>query len=399
MFKTLIAMICSALLLDAQSPLGEAALLELFGRQSPIEREQAARVRAVRAAAAGRTLYSNPVASYSREGAGLTEFFQVEQSLPINGRLRLLRQAAGEEAAAAEADGAAQLWRVRSDLRLGFYRLLAAQDREAAHEESLREIGEILRILEVREKEGEGSKLDRLRMQRERADLRSELGTARALRQELRAALLAFLPAEARLDRVSGDFSTPVALAEEAALVARAMAARPELAAEARRAGQLGLEQQAAARLRYPDPTFSAGLKRADGPNAGVLNGPVVSLRVPLPVFQQGKTEVARLSAEQDRLAARRQILVQQIRSQVGGLRSLLAESMAARDAYAAELERDGSEMLRIATLAYQEGEIPILQLIDAYRTQRLGQLRLLELRLAAKESQIELERTLGEGL
>jgi outer membrane protein, heavy metal efflux system len=399
MFKTFLAIFCTALSLDAQSPIGETALLELFARQSPIEREQAARVRAVRAAAAGRTLYSNPVASYSREGAGLTEFFQVEQSLPLNGRLRLLRQAAGEEVAAAEADGAAQLWRIRGDLRLGFYRLLAAQEREAAYEESRREIGEILRVLELREKEGEGSKLDRLRMQRERADLRSELGTARALRQELRATLLAFLPEATLVERVAGDFATPSTLPEKAALVARALAARAELAAEARRAGQLGLEAQAAERLRYPDPTFSGGLKRADASNPGVLNGPVFSLRMPLPVFQQGKTELARLGAEQDRLAARRQILVQKIRSQVGGLRGLMAESAAARDAYASELDRDGREMLRIATLAYQEGEIPILQLIDAYRTQRLGQLRLLGLRLAAKESQIELERTLGEGL
>lgn len=377
----------------------EATLLDLFVRQSPQQREQTARVRALRAAAQGRTLYSNPAFTYSRESAGFTEFLQIEQTLPVNGRLRLLRQAAAEEVAAAEAEGTGQIWQGQSQLRLNFYRLLAGQQREKIYQESLKEIDEILRILRLREREGEGSKLDRLRMQRERADLQSELGTARALRQELRAAVLAFLPEGAAMEAVVGDFSTPKGFPDESALVARALTARADLAAETRRSVQLSVEQQAAGRLRYPEPTVSAGLKRAAGFPAGTLNGPVFSLRVPLPIFQQGQTEVARLGAEQERLAARRQILVQQIRSHVGGLRSLLEESAAARDAYAEELERDGREMLSIATLAYQEGEIPILQLIDAFRTQRVGQLRLLGLRQAAKESQIELERTMGERL
>lgn len=397
--KNISILFCVALTLRGQAPLEESALVDLFVRQSPQQREQTARVRALRAAAQGRTLYSNPALTYTRESAGFTEFFQIEQTLPMTGRLRLLRQAAAEEAAAAEAEGAGQLWQGQAQLRLSFYRLLAAQQRETIYQESLKEIDEILRILRLREQEGEGSKLDRLRMQRERADLQSELATARALRQELRAAVRAFLPDSLGVEAVTGDFATPKGLPEEVELVGRALSARGDLASEIRRSAQLNVEQQAAGRLRYPEPTLSAGLKRAAGFPAGTLNGPVFSLRVPLPVFQQGQTEVARLGAEQERVAARRQILVQQIRSQVIGLRSLLEESAAARDAYASELERDGREMLSIASLAYQEGEIPILQLIDAFRTQRLGQLRLLGLRQAAKESQIELERTMGERL
>lgn len=397
--KNISIVFCVALTLRGQAPLEESALVDLFVRQSPQQREQTARVRALRAAAQGRTLYSNPALTYTRESAGFTEFFQIEQTLPMTGRLRLLRQAAAEEAAAAEAEGAGQLWQGQAQLRLSFYRLLAAQQRETIYQESLKEIDEILRILRLREQEGEGSKLDRLRMQRERADLQSELATARALRQELRAAVRAFLPDSLGVEAVTGDFATPKGLPEEVELVGRALSARGDLASEIRRSAQLNVEQQAAGRLRYPEPTLSAGLKRAAGFPAGTLNGPVFSLRVPLPVFQQGQTEVARLGAEQERVAARRQILVQQIRSQVIGLRSLLEESAAARDAYASELERDGREMLSIASLAYQEGEIPILQLIDAFRTQRLGQLRLLGLRQAAKESQIELERTMGERL
>jgi cobalt-zinc-cadmium efflux system outer membrane protein len=49
--------------------------------------------------------------------------------------------------------------------------------------------------------------------------------------------------------------------------------------------------------------------------------------------------------------------------------------------------------------VAYQEGEIGILQLLDAYRTQRQAQLRMLEIQAAVKEAQIELERVVGEEL
>ena len=43
------------------------------------------------AEARGRPLYANPRVSYSRESAGFTEFFQAEQTLPVTGRLQLLR--------------------------------------------------------------------------------------------------------------------------------------------------------------------------------------------------------------------------------------------------------------------------------------------------------------------
>jgi len=52
---------------------------------------------------------------------------------------------------------------------------------------------------------------------------------------------------------------------------------------------------------------------------------------------------------------------------------------------------------VRIANVAYQEGEIGILQLPDAYRLQRQEQLRLIAIQAAVKEVQIEVERVAGE--
>ena len=56
-----------------------------------------------------------------------------------------------------------------------------------------------------------------------------------------------------------------------------------------------------------------------------------------------------------------------------------------------------GADLSRITRLAYQEGEVGILELLDSYRVTRQSLLRLLELEALAKEAQVELDRAVGE--
>jgi outer membrane protein, heavy metal efflux system len=108
---------------------------------------------------------------------------------------------------------------------------------------------------------------------------------------------------------------------------------------------------------------------------------------------------VARYSAEQQRVTARMQLLSQQIRAAVEGTARAFNVRVRARDRYRQELADSGAQLIRMATVAYQEGETGILQLLDAYRTQRQAQLRMLEIQATVKEAQIELERVVGEEL
>jgi cobalt-zinc-cadmium efflux system outer membrane protein len=160
---------------------------------------------------------------------------------------------------------------------------------------------------------------------------------------------------------------------------------------------QFRLEQQAAERLRIPEPVFNAGLKRADVGQNRSATGPVVGISVPLPLFNKGQAEVARFAAEQERVSARLQILSQRIRANIEGTVRAFNVRVQARDSYRKELADSGPELIRIATIAYQEGEIGILQLLDSYRSQRQAQLRMLDIQSAVKEAQIELERVVGE--
>ena len=159
----------------------EQRVIERFLDQSPYVREARARSEAVRAESAGRTLLPNPSAVLSREGAGYAGFYQIEQRLPITGRRGLLKQAGVAAVGATEAESAALLWSLRSDVRLAFYRLLTSQRREAAIGDGLRDLEEVIRVLRTREQEGEGSRYDRLRAERELAEYRSQMAMARPM--------------------------------------------------------------------------------------------------------------------------------------------------------------------------------------------------------------------------
>jgi len=375
----------------------EAIVVQKFLEQSPHAREVRARVAVAEAERRGRTLYSNPSFNYSHEGAGRTEFFQAEAALPITGRLNFLRQAGAAMVRATEADGAFSLWQARSSLRQAFYRALAAEQSERIYAAGLKEIGNVIRVLAEREREGEGTKFDRLRAERERAEMLAELALFRAAAAVERSHLLAFLPEGIQLTAVSGQLEPPPLALDTAELTRRALAIREDYRAELRRQEQYGLEQRAAERLRYPEPIVNAGLKRADVGQSGLVNGPVIGITVPLPLFNKGQAEVARFSAERDRATARLEGLARQIRAAIDGAVQAFTIRQQARDEYRSQLAESGPELVRIATVAYQEGEIGILQLLDAYRVQRQAQLRLIEIQAAVKGAQIEVERVVGE--
>src|SRR6266480_4889695 len=78
---------------DAPQEWSESQVIERFLALSPQARELRARVALTEAEARTRAVFPNPSVAYSREGAGYNEFFEATQILPINGRIRFLREA------------------------------------------------------------------------------------------------------------------------------------------------------------------------------------------------------------------------------------------------------------------------------------------------------------------
>ena len=374
----------------------EQAVLALFEQQSPMKREARAAAVAAVEGLRSRTLWPNPVAAYSRETVGFTEFIQGEQQLPLSGRLGLARKALEPARQTAEAEGEARVWEIRSSLRTAFIRALGAQRQEDVIQSSLAEIQEVIELLRTREQEGEGSRYDRMRVERETADLRADVALARARARSERTFLLSYLPPQTGVTRLLGNLAPRIVPPSADEVVRRALNSRADVRAESSRLVQLGLEQQVADRMRVPEPTITAGLKRTQLIGNQTGTGAVIGVSIPLPFFNKGQTEVARLSAEQERAKARRDLLIRQISATVAGAYDGYAARLDALAAFERETGDAGAELLRVARIGYQEGELGILALLDAYRLKRQTALRQLELQLALNESEVELSRAAG---
>ena len=385
----------------------ESQIIERFLAQSAQARELRARVALTEAEGRIRTAYTNPSFSYSREGAGYNAFLEASQVLPVSGRLGYLRQAAGAAVLAADSNREALLWSLRSDLRVAFYRMVAAQQRATFVSDRIGEVEGLIHVLLLREEEGEGSRYDRLRAERELPELRADLAAARSLVAAAAARLSAFLPEEMQVQQVQGDLAVSSNRPDLEMLIDRALNARADYRAEQRNGTRYQIEEQAARRLRVPEPVVSAGLKRADvpfgaGPNAlseVTHTGLAFSITVPLPVLNNGRYEIARYQAEQEQALSRLAVLARQIRTEVEGARAVLGMRQEALAAYRREVESSGAELIQITRTAYQEGELGILELLDAYRVNGAARLRQLDLEASVKEAFIELERAVGEDL
>ena len=401
--RALVRAICALLVLGstcAAQELSEAEVLARFDKESPQARAIRARVSITRAETRAWSLPDNPAVGYTREDAGgpKDDFLLVQQSLPVTGRLGLMRDAGKAAVRASEAGSNFELVRLRGEVRLAFYELLLAQQRAQALEAGISALEEVARILRAREQEGESSRFDRLRAERELADLRADHAAASTLHAQARARLASLLGPGISPESLSvrGSFSLGAALPPRADLLAKALEVRADYAAEGHRLERYAYEQRAAQRRRIPEPILTAGVKtvRTEGHSD---SGYVVGLTVPIALFNRGQSESERAKAEYERTEAERLALRQEIEAEVGAAYASAQLSRRMAEEYARELEEKGRELAGAATVAYQEGEQGILELLDAYRVALLSRLRVFELQAAAKKAQVELNRAVGE--
>src|SRR5262249_24173874 len=129
----------------------ESEVVEQFLAQSPQSREHRARVAITEAEARARTVYPNPTVSYSLERAGYNAFFEASQTLTVRNGVRFLGEGGGASVSAADADRGGVLWSLRADLRIAFYRMLAAQERLRLLSTTAGDIERLVQILRQRE--------------------------------------------------------------------------------------------------------------------------------------------------------------------------------------------------------------------------------------------------------
>lgn len=368
-------------------------VVELIVRDGPQARAIRAGTDVARSEQLARLAYPNPAVTYSRESAGFTEFLQVEQALPLFGSRNALSQAGVAATAAADAERDARLWLLRCEAASAVARLTAEQARLESAEADAREVERLIEILRTREREGEGSRFDRLRAEQELRDARQLVTSAAVSVVNARATLLGMLPPEVVLTKVVGAPSSPPPPISGETLMARATTTRAELRALRQSAQRATFEADAARRLRLPSPNVFGGVKRADD-DAGRETGSVFGLSLSIPLFDVGGRDVARWTAEQARIDAERASVETRIRSEITGASEALSMRLAA---VAQDQQGAAEELVQIAEVAYREGEVGILELLDAVRTASRARIRSIDVRLDVRLAQIALERAVGD--
>ena len=356
-------------------------------------------VRELEADTRERTLLPNPAFTYTREHTGLNvdDFLLVTQELPLRGRRGLLGQASAQAVTAAQAGAAANLLAFETRLRLAFTDLLVAQAQVAVLEDGLTELTALVDVLRARESEGEGSLFDRLRAEREMADTDVDLESAEIdlLRSQVQLASY-FLPgSDPTTLQAAGALADGADIAELESLLAPALERRGDYRALIHRETRWAAERRAAQRLRFPETSITAGLKRSGSPTLRD-SGYALTATVAIPLFNRGQAQVARAEAARARVNAERSVLGAQIESQVRAAHAAASRYADLTDRYRAESVEPASELVAIATAAYEEGEYGVLELLDAHRVKLGAERRLLALSAAARRAAIELSHAIG---
>jgi cobalt-zinc-cadmium efflux system outer membrane protein len=373
----------------------EREVVESIVRDGPQGRAIRAETEVVRSEQLARLAYPNPSVTYSREGAGFTEFLQAEQSLPIFGARGALSRAGVAATAAAEAERDVRLWVLRSDAAAAVTRMVAEQGRVESARAHMSEVERLIEILRTREREGEGSRFDRLRAEQELHESNQLVTSATVALTEARALLTGMLPPNVSVTTIAARQNAQQPPVPLETLLMRATSTRAELRALQQLGERARLEAEAARRARRPSPAVFGGVKRADAAE-GRKTGGVFGLNVALPLFDSGGREAARWGAERARVEAERAAIEYRIRSEITAASEVLAVRQAA---LAQDQPGTAEELVQIAVVAYREGEVGILELLDAARTASRARIRSIDLRLDVRLAQIALERAVGDTL
>ena len=393
------ALLAAALLpvsAGAQSSLTEAQALAQLTPDNPRVRAINAPTEIARAdvRAAGR--WPNPRGTYNRESvAGVTEHIAtVGQVLPITGRRPLEVSAATAMVDVASGRAADQSRRLRTDLRLAFAELVAAQDRERELTATRDRLQELAGVLEKREAAGDAAGFDRLRAEREVLEVDVDRAGAAADRARAQAMLGGFLVAAgAPVTAVNGNPARVVVPTVDE-LMARAEQARGEISALRREIDAATFAERAAGRRAIPEPEVVAGTKSSNAGSGDV--GSLVAVHVAIPLFDRGRPEQAVARARRSQAEVQLAALRVTLRSEIAAWRGVVIDRRDAADRYRAVAVKAALELERIAQVSYDAGERGILELLDAFRSSASARARQSSLDLAVRQAELELEFVSG---
>ena len=395
---------------DSALQLSLAGALTLATRISPdlVAAREGAAAAAARERQAG--AYPNPTLVYNREqtsGGGQTNSQHIATlDQPIELGVRAARRdAARLRHEAAEARRVAVEAQLRYDVTHA-YALAVATDRRATLADQAGEaFGQALRVSERRLAAGDvsGYANRRIRLEAARyATLRAEAALARRSARLSLAALVFPEPTSARASGLTLTDTLPLTTPAFPAdtLVVLALRARAELRASEREAQAGAAEATLARRERLPVPVLSGGLKTervAADPEP--LRGFVAGVSVPLPLWNRSGGTVEAAGAEARRRVAETESLRRRVAREVIDAADAFRATAEQITLLAPQLGTESRIALRSAQVAYSEGEVSLVEWLDAVRAYHEAESSFANLRADLMVRRAALERAVGTEL
>jgi cobalt-zinc-cadmium efflux system outer membrane protein len=342
--------------------------------------------------------YPNPVASVTHEsvsqsGLSFSEtYYLLTQPIDWPWRYNSRRKAGSRRADAATAELKADSAQLVFELKRAYVEAAAAE----AVWQVVDQVTTVIRDAEqngtVRLTEGDISRfeLKRVRIERARYEqllMEVELELAR-LRRQLTALTV---PADAGIELAPlGPLAgNPPSLSVEP-LMSQALTYRGEIAAAIASVEAAHSTASVAKSARLPDPALTGGYKRqSDG-----FDGPFLGLAIPLPLWNWRGGDIAAAEARVEAAEAQEQLVrihvTNDVKNAAQGYTALASRAAIIGD----QLLSDVDDLLDVASLSYSEGELTLLEVLDAARAYSDAGV----MRTRLKDSQLWLASAVGRG-
>jgi outer membrane protein, heavy metal efflux system len=403
-----IALLCHSCLGLSQSarqstPLSEREAVQLALSRPAVQAMVEGRQGIAQSAVLEARTWPNPVVAYERQRLSGSLFddderiVSLSQRFDISGKRQLNVRAAQTRLQASAADVESRRQELAFEVRRRFYEAFAASKTLQALRRWEERLLAAERLAATLQKGGEVSGYDRRRTSHERASTLARVGTAGAEVLRVKERLRGLTGAsEDQLALLQG-----VLLPEDSAPLEQLLTRlreRPDLQSLVLKARAFQLDERVARRAWIPDLTLSAGVRQIDsGPQND--SGPVFGISIPLPLFERGQAAQRRAYAEARLASAESELALQRAEGEIRGSWEQFRQLSAAASEFRRHAVDGAQRLAAIAEAAYRGGERGILELLDAYRAVADADVRLVELELAARAAQLELEYSAGWSL
>jgi cobalt-zinc-cadmium efflux system outer membrane protein len=390
---------------QAAPPLTEAQMVEKVLQQASVQNWIEGTINEAQSDVEEFSHWDNPTFSYAldaphlRDQNATEQSYIISQSVDLSGRRGLRQSAAKLRLQSATATTQSRLALFKAETRQRFFDVLHQQLRLQAVNTWTQRLAELERIIRERTSAGDVSGYDLKRLQREYASATTQQQAEQAALRRGWEQLNALWENHDAADydaSVSGELlPTPPATLDQ---FLAELEQTPALQSLAQEKAALDLNAEAAERWKIPKFNLGVGAKTFDATNYSDT-ALLVNVDVPLPLWSQNDAERMRYHAQAQKADSEYRLAHQKTYGDIRGSWQELTGLLQAVQTFEQQGQAVSDELINIANISYQAGEIGIFELLDAYRERQTYDLDRLDLMHKARNASIELDRLTAAGI